>query len=202
VITEWCEDAARSKGLAAGLDTALSDIDVARAAFGSVVAVPAGIPAVAQVPHPLAEAEGIIFVRVAPGGDTRAAVTVAGRLARARIGLSASALAAAAQLLQDRSAGGEPIARKQLVVGDIAECSLDIDIVRQQADLVAASTDLAAAADLHGRIDELDWRIARLFGASGYVTGGSAAQPHGTALYVSALVAHCWVARTELRPWS
>jgi hypothetical protein len=202
VILDRCEEAARTTGFAAGLAEVLTNVDVADAAFGAVVAIPTTTAGTGTVPNPLAEAEGISFMRVKPGRDARAAATVAGRLARARIGLSAAALAAAAQRLRHRTAGGEPIVRKQLVIGSIAEASLELNILRHQAALVSRSLEPAAAGHLHKGIDDVAWQIAMLFGASGYVTGGPLAEKHGTALYVSTLVAHSWVARTEVHVWN
>jgi hypothetical protein len=197
-----CEHAARAGGLAAGLSEALSGIDPARAASGPVIAVVGTAADRPRIPHGPAEAEGISFVRIRPQHDAREAATFAGRLAHARIGLSAVALATASGRLAARRGGDEPIVRKQLVVGDIADCSLEIQILRQQAGIAARSPDPATAADLHRALDMLDWRIARLFGASGYTGDDEEAEPCGAALYVSMLVAQTWIGRTETRAWN
>lgn len=194
-----CERIARESGFVAGLGEVLATVDVADMAPGRVVAVPAGW--VGKTPgevvaHPQAQAEGISFVRVR-GADPARALPVAGRLAGARLGLSAAALAAAARRLSDRKSAGEPLIRAQLVTGSVADAAVEIELLRHQAVLLDRSPSPESAAVVHNRIDRLDWSTAMLFGASGYTT-----ERYGAALLVSALVANSWIARTEVRTWN
>ncbi|MFS8098614.1 hypothetical protein LFM09_15895 [Lentzea alba] len=196
---ELCARTAEERGLAAGLEAALDRVDVVAAAPGRVAAVPlawAESSPFEAVPHPHAEAEGIAFVRV-PGAGPVHTLSLAGRLAGSRLGLSAAALSAAARRLSGRKSAGEPLIRAQLVTGSVADTVVEIDLLRHRAFLLDRSPTPEFAAIVHSEIDRLDWSISMLFGASGYTT-----DRWGAALLVSALTANSWVPGTEVRMWS
>lgn len=194
-----CADVAEATGLAEGLEQALAGIDVTASAPGRVAAVPAAWAdsrSTEVVAHTLAEAESIQFIRV-PGARPQEALPVAGRLAGARLGLSAAALAAATQRLSRRTSSGEPLVRAQLVIGSIADATVKIDLLRRQACLLNRSPSPATAQLVHEQIDRLDWSIAKLFGAAGYTD-----ERWGPALLVSALVADSWTPQAEAQTWN
>jgi hypothetical protein len=58
---------------------------------------------------------------------------------------------------------------------------------------VTAGENRAAIVDVHDRLTQVDWQLARMLGASGYVGRNPAC-----GAYVSRLVANCWVAREEV----
>jgi len=184
-----CERAARADGLAAGLGRALAGTDVAGAAPGPYAAVPAGLVAEGDEVrgHRLADLEGIVFVARPEGRlfDKEACADAGRRLAAARLGLARRLLDAAVDHLSGRTGGGEPLIRKQLVMGTIADAVTEIELLRQY---VLTLHGGAALADAHARLDAVGWEIARLFGASGYI-----ADNETRALYVSALVANTWI---------
>lgn len=195
-----CEQVARAEGLAAGLALALSGFDAAAIAPGRYAAVPAksAPDAAPAVMHSLASAEDIVFAdcghpraRDTDRGQTDTGLAELGRrLAAARLGLTRRLLDAAVEHLSARSGGGEPLVRKQLVTGTIADVIAGIELLREYAAcLPAAGAPPAAVADLHARITDLDTEVIMLFGAAGYIADHPA-----RALYVSALVASTWVA--------
>ncbi|WP_405594730.1 acyl-CoA dehydrogenase family protein [Streptomyces sp. NBC_01092] len=191
-LLDSCEQTTREKGLAAGLTSVLTDVDVAASAPATVVAVPRDWPVTTdgEVSHPLAEAESLAFVRLLRDQDAPGdwCSVVAARLARARIGLTDRVLGEAAAYLSARTAMGEPLVRKQLITGSIADLVAELPVVRHHADLLAQKPRPESAAHLHARIDRLDWQVTLLFGASGYLTDHPA-----RGLYVSALVANSWI---------
>jgi hypothetical protein len=193
---ERCEETARTQGLSAGLAVALAEVDLARTAAGRVVGVPEELASAGQL---VVSVEPVVFIRIPSRGSEADPVPPAlpAALARVRIGVSSAALAAAAEFLSARSSAGEPLVRKQLVVGTIADAVVELDLVRYEATVLAHVPDTGVAADVHTRIDRLDWEVAKLFGAGGYLTGHRA---HG--LYVSSLVANSWLDRTESSTWT
>lgn len=216
--TKQCERTARTEGLAAGLTLALTGFDVLAIAPGRYAAVPAKAApdAVPVVTHSLASSEGIIFVdcgRPRPADAPAASAAAFGppgqggaglaefgwRLAAVRLGLTRRLLDAAVEHLSERYGGGEPLVRKQLVTGTTADVISGIELLGQYASLLAAgsraagapaagASQLAALADLHARITDLDVEVIGLFGAAGFI-----ADHPVRALYVSALVASTWV---------
>jgi hypothetical protein len=190
-----CEQEARSAGLAAGLALALDGADE-RTAPGSVAALPAGlVPAgTPLVRHQAGEAEGIRFVqaparRPPPGPELTAALTTIGaRLGQSRLGLTSQFFDHVVAHLASRTAGGEPLIRKQLVAGTLADAQLTVDLTRRC--LRVAGHSPVAVADAHAKITAVDWELARMLGASGYVGPGLPARA-----FVSRLIANCWVRR-------
>ena len=194
-----CERIACAEGLAAGLALALSGLDVAAIAPGRYAAVPAKTAPVAVplVTHHLADAEDIEF---AACGQPRAGAMdrvrrdtdlaeLGRRLAGARLGLTRRMLDAAVEHLSKRTGGGEPLVRKQLVTGAIADIIAGIELLREHAARPPApDAPLAVLADLHAMISDLDTEVIKLFGAAGFIADHPA-----RALYVSALVASTWV---------
>jgi alkylation response protein AidB-like acyl-CoA dehydrogenase len=219
--TKQCERTARAQGLAAGLLLALTGFDVLAMAPGRYAAVPAKTApdAMPVLPHSLASSEDIVFIdcgRPRPAAATASGATFANpgqggtglaefgrRLAAVRLGLTRRLLDAAVAHLSQRYGGGEPLVRKQLVTGTTADVISGIELLRQYACLPAAdppatgtpaggSPGLAALADLHARITDLDAEVIGLFGAAGFI-----ADHPVRALYVSALVANTWVPREQ-----
>jgi hypothetical protein len=183
-----CERVGYADGLAAGLARALAGVDVAAVAPGRFAAVPRdGLPAAAPTAtHPLASADGIVFLRC-PGGSGDPMPVVL-RLAAVRIGVTRRLVDLAVAHLSDRFSGGEPLVRKQLVTGTIADAVTTIETLRRYL----RSTATVSLTDLHDRISALDWNVAMLFGASGYI-----ADHPVRSLYVSALVANAWIGRAS-----
>lgn len=145
--------------------------------------------------HPFAASAGFELVRVTPegapvdggGGD----VSFAAGLAAVRLGVSRRLLDLAIHHLSTRYSDGEPIIRRQMVQGTVADTVAAIDMCRHMAGQVADG----GAADhtvgrLHARIGEIDWSIITLFGAAGYIADHPAVE-----LYVSELVSDAWVER-------
>ncbi len=205
-----CERTARTEGLAAGLTLALTGFDAAAMAPGRYAAVPAKTApdAVPVVTHSLASSEDVVFIdcgRSRHGQDPAATsgalcpgstglAEFGRRLAAVRLGLTRRLLDAAVEHLSERYGGGEPLVRKQLVTGTIADIISGIELLREYAWLSPAdapATDppqLAALADLHAQITDLDEKVIGLFGAAGFI-----ADHPVRALHVSALVANTWV---------
>jgi hypothetical protein len=184
-----CERIAHAQGLAAGLGAALGSVD-AHAAPGRVAALPAGrvAPGAALIPHRMADLEGVSFVRTAAkatvAGEERTAL--AARLGAVRLGMVRSLAERAVGHLSGRVVGGEPAIRKQLVLGAVADLVTEAEAIRRL--LMVAGTVPTAIADAHERLTVLGWEAAKLFGASGYLVDGPA-----RGVYVSRLVANCWV---------
>lgn len=185
---EQCERTAHTHGLVAGLELALAGIDVASAP-GRVAALPSTRVASGStvLPHRMAAHEGVSFVRITgPNVPMPNGVTAA--LAAARIGTSQRLLEWAVAHLSDRLSGGEPLIRKQLILGSVADLHTALEAARRA---VRVSWRVPGAmTDVHDRLTVLDWDTAGLIGASGYVVGSPT---WGT--YVSRLIANCWIAR-------
>jgi Acyl-CoA dehydrogenase, C-terminal domain len=186
-----CEQTARRDGLAAGLALALSGTDVTAAAPGRYAAVRAAdVPDGAAVrAHSLAGTEDIVFVEC-PGERphaTHSLVELGRLIAAVRLGLVRRTLDLAVEHLSERTAAGEPLIRKQLVTGAVADVIAGVELLREYA---RCHRDPVAVGDLHTQIDDLGWQTAKLFGAVGYI-----ADHPVRALYVSALVANTWIAR-------
>ncbi|WP_194911399.1 acyl-CoA dehydrogenase family protein [Catenulispora rubra] len=188
-----CERTGREAGLAAGLASALSGISVVDTAPGRYAAVPASPDDGAAVfRHRLADAEGVVFLEC-PGQGPEAGPTwteVGRLLAAVRLGVLRGALDRAVEHLSGRLSGGEPLVRKQLITGAIADVMAGTEMLRAYAQTQGGP---AALADVHTRLDVLGWEVLKLFGAAGYL-----ADSPGRALYVSALVAGTWVPREEV----
>ena len=189
-----CERIGREEGVAAGLAAALSGIAVLDTAPGRYAAVPAVSldDGAAVFRHRLADAEGVVFLEC-PGQspDDGPRWTEVGRLlAAVRLGVLRSALDQAVEHLSGRISGGEPLIRKQLITGAIADVMAGTEMLRAYAQTQGGP---AALADIHTRLDGLGWEVLKLFGAAGYLADGP-----GRALYVSALVAGTWVPREEV----
>ncbi|HEX6498612.1 MAG TPA: acyl-CoA dehydrogenase family protein [Micromonosporaceae bacterium] len=190
MITQ-CERVAHDEGLAAGLAAALDTVDV-NSAPGGVAAVPAtwvtaGAPV---VPYDMARDEGVAFVRCeTPTTTATDELTRLGvRLGAVRLALTRRLTEHAVEHLSSRVAAGEPTIRKQLVLGTLADVLTATEALRQQ--LRVSPDSAVAVADVHDRITELDWELAKLLGASGYVTDSPKRGAH-----VSELIANCWIVR-------
>jgi hypothetical protein len=191
--TKQCEQTARAEGLAAGLTLALEGFDALAIAPGRYAAVPAKTAPdeMLAVAHSLADREEVVFVdrgRLPAGeADDAELVRLGQRLAAVRLGLTRRLLDAAVEHLSGRFGGGEPLVRKQLVTGTIADIIAGIELLREYVNCLPTLSP-ACVADLHARVTELDLDVIRLFGAAGYIADHPA-----RALYVSALVANTWV---------
>ena len=186
-----CEQAGREAGLAVGLALALSGTAVADAAPGRYAAVAAeGLSDDAPVlRHRLADPEGIVFL-ACPGeraADASELAEVGRLLAAVRMGVLRRVLDQVVEHLSGRLSGGEPLIRKQLIAGSVADVMAGLELLRGY---VSAQHGPVAVADVHNQLDELGWEVATLYGAAGYLADGP-----GRALHVSALVAGTWVPR-------
>lgn len=190
-VLQDCEQIARDEGLAAGLAAALAGTDVTAVAPGRWAAVPsAAVPAGAPVRrHSLADREDIVFVECPDERppDVPGAVRVARALAAVRLGVVRRLLDGAVAHLTERTAGDEPLIRKQLVVGAVADVAAGTELLRAYTE---CQHEAGALADVHNQLDDLGWQVLKLYGAAGYM-----ADHHARALYVSALVGNAWVAR-------
>lgn len=189
-----CERVGREAGLAAGLALALSGTAVADTAPGRYAAVPArGLPDDAPVlRHRLAGAEGIVFLECPGERPPRApgSAEVGTLLAAVRLGVLRRVLDQVVEHLSGRLSGGEPLIRKQLIAGAVADVMAGLELLREYA---SARHEPVAIADIHTQLDDLGWEVAKLYGAEGYLADGS-----GRALYVSSMVAGTWVSREEV----
>jgi hypothetical protein len=188
-----CERIGRTEGLAAGLAAVLDGRDVAATAPGRYAALAAQSTArlgsAATLKHSLAEREHVVFAEL-PGPRPPAGPALAeigALLAAVRLGVLRRTLDLAVEHLSARDGGGEPLIRKQLVTGAVADVIAEVELLREQ---IPGHRDPAALGDLHDRIDELGWLVAKLFGAAGYI-----ADHPVRALYVSALCANTWIGR-------
>ena len=111
---------------------------------------------------------------------------MAARLAAVRLGLVRRLAERAVGHLSGRVVGGEPAVRKQLVLGTLADLVTEAEAMRRR--LMVAGDVPAGVADAHERLTVLGWEAAKLLGASGYLVDGPA-----RGVYVSRLVANCWV---------
>ena len=188
-VMQDCEKIARDEGLAAGLAAALSNVDSQASAPGRYAAVPADtVPSRAPVrTHSLAEREDIVFLECPGEGEAYDLVEIGTRLAGVRLGVVRRLLDQAVEHLESRIVGEEPLLRKQLVTGSVADTMAEVELLRAYAETQHAPD---AVADLHDRLDALGWEVLKLFGAAGYMADHPA-----RALYVSALVANSWVDR-------
>lgn len=188
------EETARAGGLADGLAHALDGIDIGAAAPGAFAAVPAAWagPEEDLRRHRLADLEGVVFLRRDPlrAHDAEASALARRRLAHVRLGLARRLLDRATEHLGARTAGEEPLTRKQMVIGTVADVMTGLELLHHHA---VAADDGHGLADVHLRLDELGWEVTRLFGAFGYIADDEAAR----SLYVSALVANTWMAARE-----
>lgn len=192
-----CERLGRTEGLAAGLATALDGLG-ADAAPGLVAALPAAaVPTDADVvPHSMAARVGIGFVRppVSRALPPEEVTALGVRLAAVRLGVTRRLLESCVTHLAGRFIGGERAIRKQLIQGTLAEAEVTTAVLRRI--LLAEPAHPEAVADAHERLTGLDWELAKLLGASGYVGAGPACEA-----YVSRLTAHCWIPRAGGVSW-
>ena len=185
-----CEQAGHHDGLADGLALALAALD-AGAAPGGIAALPSAAipPGATVIRHDMASAEGIGFVRPATRPDTPADEldALAVRLGAVRLGATRRLMEQVVAHLSGRIVGGEPALAKQLVQGTLADAVLATEAARC---CLAVTDRPEAVTDVHDRLTEVDWQLAKLLGASGYVGRNPAC-----GAYVSRLVANCWVPR-------
>jgi hypothetical protein len=193
---DGCELAGYHAGLSAGLGKALMDLDDAdlvSAARGGFAAVPAERvhEDATVVEHGLVAAEGvaILDVRLPAGltvlrhaGDRPEVVGL--RLAAVRIGLVRKALDHALA----RHAGGVSLLRWRLTLRAIAEVLSVLESLRNRMVEMAGDPSRADVVEVHARLTELDWRVARLFQPDGY------RHDHRVrVLFVAELVATTWL---------
>ncbi|MYY08078.1 acyl-CoA dehydrogenase [Streptomyces sp. SID4919] len=186
-----CEEAAYEDGLAAGLAVALAGTD-GPAPPGRVAALPTAAlaPGAPVIRHRMADLEGIAFVRrdgtwPAPAPELTA---FGARLGAARIGVTRRLTDLAVHHLSGRTSGGEPMIRKQLVAGVLADLVTAAEALRRC--LEVAGHLPVAVTDVHDRLTVHDREAAKLLGASGFLAGSPARAAH-----VSRLTANCWIAR-------
>lgn len=193
-IMDECEAAAYGGGLAAGLAAALNGLGPL-AAPGRVAALPAQTvaPDAQTIRNRIAQNAGITFVCCDVRGNGRdGLLDLAARLGAVRIGVTRLLTDRAVAYLSTRESGGEPLIRRQLVIGALADLRAEAEALRHH--LRAARGRLAALVDAHDRVTALDWEAVKLLGAGGYVAGGGADLAHA-----SRLAAHCWIPRSAVR---
>ncbi|MDI5964579.1 acyl-CoA dehydrogenase family protein [Streptantibioticus silvisoli] len=187
---EECERAGHAGGLADGLALALDGVDPGDAP-GGVAALPVSAvpPGALVIRHDMAAAEGISFVRPGPRRGTPAAdpTALAARIGAVRIGVTRRLTAQVVEHLSGRVGGGEPLLGKQLVAAALAAADVAVEAARR---CLPGATHPAVVADVHDRLTSVDWELAKLLGASGYVGRNPA-----SGAYVSRLTANCWVPR-------
>jgi hypothetical protein len=170
-VAEW-ETIAYRKGLAEGLRSALNS----RVPPGFAV-VPTDMAGSCRIiPHSVAAEEGVALVM--NNGHAEADPDLPGRLVGVRLGVLRNVLDEAIGHLSARISDGEPLLRRQLVTGAVADIVAEAEMARR----LIATPDIA-----HSAITDARWEVTKLFGAAGYITD----QP-ARALYVSALIANMW----------
>jgi hypothetical protein len=134
------------------------------------VIVPAGaLPVEATVLREAVLPGGtVVFARV---GDVPGAIAGPGPV-WLRLGLSQGLLDRCVRYLGERRSGEETLLRKQMVQDSLAQAVTGH--LEVEADLVAAGDALGIArtAYLHTRLSDVDRKLLRLLGASGYLAGG------------------------------
>jgi alkylation response protein AidB-like acyl-CoA dehydrogenase len=123
---------------------------------------------------------------------TGRALDVALRFAAVRVGLVRHHLDAAVEHLTGRTGGGEPLIRKQLNQGTIADVLAGVEALRRYLETVALSPATASVVDIHEQLSALGWEVTKLFGAAGFM-----ADHPVRALYVADLVANTWASKGE-----
>lgn len=186
-----CEGAAYEDGLAAGLARALAGMD-GPAPPGRVAAFPTAAlaPGASVIRHRMADLEGIAFVRCDGTRPSPAAELTAfgARLGAVRIGVTRRLTDLAVRHLSGRTSGGEPMIRKQLVAGALADLLTAVEVLRRC--LEVAGHIPVAVTDVHDRLTAHDREATKLLGASGFLADSPARAAH-----VSRLTANCWIAR-------
>jgi alkylation response protein AidB-like acyl-CoA dehydrogenase len=128
---------------------------------------------------------GVSFVRTEPF-DGPESTAVAARLAAVRLGLTRRLARRAIEHLSGRTVGGEPTIGKQLVQGTLADAHVATEAARRTLTVAGDCPDVVR--DVHARLTTVDWELAKLLGASGFVDGGAMFDVH-----LSRLTASCWV---------
>jgi alkylation response protein AidB-like acyl-CoA dehydrogenase len=188
-------DYERVDGLAEGLAQALHDLtdaDIVAAAPGRFVAVPTDRVTGATVGHSMAEAEGVAILEVPVSAPSGRALDVALRFAAVRVGLVKHHLDAAVEHLTGRTGGGEPLIRKQLNQGAIADVLAGLEMLRRYLETAALAPTFESVVDVHEQLSALGWEVTKLYGAAGFM-----ADHPVRALYVADLVANTWVSKGE-----
>lgn len=165
-----CRLAAREQGLAPALAVLGTAPPLGTPGRGGIVLVPAGaLPAGATVMREVVLPGGtVVFARVGGGPGAHAGPGPVWL----RLGLSQGLLDQCVRYLGERRSGEETLLRKQMVQDSLAKAvtgQLEVE-----ADLVAAGDVLPAGQRtyLHTRVSDVDRRLLRLLGASGYLAGG------------------------------
>ncbi|MEV6606196.1 acyl-CoA dehydrogenase family protein [Kutzneria sp. NPDC051319] len=175
-----CERAGHDDGLSTGLALTGAGLDNAP---GRVAAVPStSVPEGAIV---LRSEQGVSFVRTEPQASPEL-TAVAARLAGVRLGLTRRLAVRAVTHLSGRTVGGEPTIGKQLVQGALADAHVATEAARRTLAVAGDCPD--AVRDVHERLTTVDWELAKLLGASGFVDDGAMFGVH-----LSRLTANCWV---------
>jgi hypothetical protein len=185
-LTELTELTFRD-GLAAGIRSIVDDGDPVPCTPNGLTLVPVAYaerlgPTATVLSHPLAEAEGLVLVRVVPPPDPPP-----GRrrlaLVSVRLGVTQRMLQVAAHHLAGRSSDGAPLTSRQLVRAAIADVVTTIETCRHGLDVCGPE----AATWMTARLDHADRTIVDLFGAAGYLRDHPA-----RCLHVAALLSDAW----------
>ncbi|HTI19788.1 MAG TPA: acyl-CoA dehydrogenase family protein [Kutzneria sp.] len=175
-----CERAGHDDGLSVGLALTGAALDNAP---GRVAAVPSAAVPLGTVA--LRTEQGVSFVRTEPFAGPES-TAVAARLAGVRLGLTRRLARRAVEHLSARTVGGEPTIGKQLVQSALADAHVATEAARRALSVAGDCPD--AVRDVHERLTTVDWELAKLLGASGFVDGGAMFDVH-----LSRLTASCWV---------
>ncbi|TDV43608.1 hypothetical protein [Actinophytocola oryzae] len=193
---DGCELAGYHAGLSAGLGKALVDLDdteLVAAARGGFAAVPAERvhEDATVVEHGMVAAEGVAILDVRlpagltvlrPAGDRPEVVGL--RLAAVRIGLVRKVLDQALARQTDENS----LLRWRIGLRAIGEIRAVLEGLRWRLVGLAGFPSRADVAEVHARLTDLDWRVARLFWPEGYREDRRV-----RALFVGELVATTWV---------
>ena len=174
-----CERAGHDDGIAAGLALTGAELEAAPGRVAAVVTVPDGAVV-------LREEQGVSFVRAEPRPGGPELTAIAARLAGVRLGLTTRLAERVVAHLSGRTVGGEPTIGKQLVQGALADAHVATEAARRTLAVAGDCPD--AVRDVHERLTTVDWELAKLLGASGFVDGGAMFDVH-----LSRLTANCWV---------
>jgi alkylation response protein AidB-like acyl-CoA dehydrogenase len=148
-----------------------------------VAAVPTtSVPSGAVV---LRAEQGVSFARTEPFAGPES-TAVAARLAGVRLGLTRRLARRAVEHLSGRTVGGEPTIGKQLVQGTLADAHVATEAARRALTVAGDCPD--TVRDVHEQLTTVDWELAKLLGASGFVDGGAMFDVH-----LSRLAASCWI---------
>lgn len=185
-----------TSGLSAGLTKALADlddVDLMAAAHAGWAAVPAQRvhEGASVLEHHMATSEGVAILDVRlpaglvplrPAGDRPEVVGL--RLAAVRIGLARKLLDLAIGALT----GGRPPLHHMLLLGAITDVLGALASLRGHLENAVLRPVRTTVVDVHRRLTQLDWQVAKLFGLR-----GDLADHPVRALFVAELAANTWL---------